>query len=133
MSRHEPDSCPFCHPRPESVIRETEHARVLADGFPIAQGHTLVVPRAHIASLFDVDAATYRAIWDLVDEVRADLQERLRPDGFNIGLNDGEAAGQTVMHAHVHVIPRFDGDVDDPRGGVRWVIPHKARYWASGG
>ena len=65
----------------------------------------------------------------LVSEVRQQLADELNPDGFNIGLNDGEAAGQTVMHAHIHVIPRWNGDVPDPRGGVRWIIPDKARYW----
>lgn len=68
-------------------------------------------------------------MWKLVAEVRSRLTDDLQPDGFNIGLNDGEAAGQTVMHAHIHVIPRWKGDVPDPRGGVRWIIPDKARYW----
>jgi len=110
-------------------LRETEHARVLLDGFPVSEGHTLIVPRRHVASLFDLEAEEIEAIWHLVSEVRRDLAERLSPDGFNVGLNDGEAAGQTVMHAHVHVIPRFAGDVPDPRGGVRYVVPDRARYW----
>ena len=68
-------------------------------------------------------------MWRLVDRVRASLAAELDPDGFNVGVNDGAAAGQTVAHAHVHVIPRFEGDVADPRGGVRWVVPDRARYW----
>ena len=68
-------------------------------------------------------------MWDLVSQVRARLVEDLQPDAFTIGVNDGVAAGQTVPHAHVHVIPRWGGDVPDPRGGVRWVIPGKADYW----
>ncbi len=122
-------NCPFCHPDPRRSLRETEHARVLLDGFPVSEGHTLIVPRRHVASLFDLEAEEIEAIWHLVSEVRRDLAERLSPDGFNVGLNDGEAAGQTVMHAHVHVIPRFAGDVPDPRGGVRYVVPDRARYW----
>lgn len=69
-------------------------------------------------------------MWSIVAEVRADLQKRHQPDGFNIGLNDGASAGQTVMHAHIHIVPRYAGDVADPRGGVRWVIPAKADYWS---
>ncbi len=122
-------SCPFCHPDPGRLVQETEHARVLLDGFPVSDGHTLIVPRRHVASLFDLEPEEIDAIWSLAADVRRELAARLAPDGFNVGLNDGEAAGQTVMHAHVHVIPRFAGDVPDPRGGVRWLLPDKARYW----
>jgi diadenosine tetraphosphate (Ap4A) HIT family hydrolase len=89
----------------------------------------LVIPRRHCRGLFDLDADEYAAIWRLVRDVRHALYERLQPDGFNVGANDGTAAGQTVPHAHVHVIPRFDGDVPDPRGGLRWVVPDRAAYW----
>jgi diadenosine tetraphosphate (Ap4A) HIT family hydrolase len=83
----------------------------------------------HVASLFDRPAEEQAALWWLVAEVRSRLQAQLKPAGFNIGVNDGQAAGQTVDHAHIHVIPRYNGDVADPRGGVRWIIPDKARYW----
>jgi len=99
----------------------------------VSDGHTLVLPRRHVASLYDLDHDEQRAIWAMVGEVRSELAERVRPDGFNVGLNDGKAAGQTVAHAHVHVIPRFNGDVADPRGGVRWVLPAKAAYWTGEG
>jgi diadenosine tetraphosphate (Ap4A) HIT family hydrolase len=102
---------------------------VLRDGFPISRGHTLIVPNRHIECLFDLAGEEYQAIWDLVAEFRAVLAAEFKPDGFNVGVNEGYAAGQTIMHAHVHLIPRFSGDVKDPRGGVRWVIPHKAPYW----
>jgi diadenosine tetraphosphate (Ap4A) HIT family hydrolase len=121
--------CPFCNPDPERIITSTPHAIALRDGFPLAEGHTLVLPRRHVASLYDLTPEEQAAVWHLVAEIRSRLQRELTPDGFNIGLNDGEAAGQTVMHAHVHVIPRRHGDVPDPRGGVRWILPDRAAYW----
>ena len=121
--------CPFCDPEPDRVVASSDHAVALLDGYPVSEGHTLVVPTKHAASLFDLSPEEQAAVWTLVREVRDHLQSALSPDGFNIGLNDGEAAGQTVLHAHVHVIPRHRGDVPDPRGGVRWVIPDRAAYW----
>ena len=121
--------CPFCDPEPGLLWFENRIARVIRDAFPISRGHTLVVPKVHIPSLFDLQPESQAALWSLVGEVRQRLTEEVHPDGFNVGLNDGQSAGQTVMHAHIHVIPRSDGDVPDPRGGVRWIIPKKARYW----
>ncbi len=123
------ENCPFCNPTSEHVWLEDEAGRVIWDGFPISKGHSLVVPRFHISSLFDLEPETQAALWKMVGKVRSRLDEEFQPDGFNIGLNDGEVAGQTVMHAHIHVVPRWKGDVPDPRGGVRWIIPDKARYW----
>ena len=124
--------CPFCRLRSDRILLENEFAAAFPDGFPLAPGHTLVVPKRHVASLFELPDGERAAVWALVAEVRASLLARLRPDGFNVGLNDGPAAGQTVPHAHVHVIPRRHGDVADPRGGVRWVVPDRAAYWAGG-
>ena len=124
--------CPFCNPEASRIRLENEVAVAVLDGFPVAEGHTLVVPRRHVASLFDLAVEEQEALWRLVALVRAGLCDGLKPDGFNIGVNDGVAAGQTVMHAHVHVIPRRSGDVADPRGGVRWVVPGKAAYWVEG-
>ena len=121
--------CPFCDLQADRVWAENEKALALYDGYPLAEGHTLVVPREHVASLFDLGVDEQMAVWRLVAEVRSILAERFGPDGFNVGLNDGQAAGQTVSHAHVHVVPRYSGDVPDPRGGVRWIIPKKAVYW----
>jgi diadenosine tetraphosphate (Ap4A) HIT family hydrolase len=104
-------------------------AVALHDGFPVSPGHTLIVPRRHIASPSEATPEEFAAIWSLLIEARAGIERELKPDGFNIGVNDGRAAGQTVMHLHVHLIPRFAGDSPDPRGGVRWVLPEKARYW----
>ncbi|RIK08278.1 MAG: HIT family protein [Acidobacteria bacterium] len=124
------DECPFCDRIGDGdFIAESDVAVAFADKFPVSRGHALVVPRHHAASLFEISQAEIEDVWGLVSHVRSILQGDLAPDGFNIGLNDGEAAGQTVGHAHVHVIPRYKGDVPDPRGGVRWVFPDKAAYW----
>lgn len=101
------------------------------DNFPVAPGHTLVVTRRVIADWFAATVDEQRAILELIDEVKRQLDAELHPDGYNVGFNAGVAAGQTVMHLHVHVIPRYAGDLDDPRGGIRWVIPAKAKYWES--
>ena len=122
-------SCPFCALARDRILMETEYAVAFFDGFPVAEGHTLIVPRRHVASLYELSAPEQGAVWELVRRVREQLLARLSPDGFNIGLNDGTAVGQTVMHTHVHVVPRWKGDVPDPRGGVRWVLPERARYW----
>lgn len=125
----ESDKCPFCNLASDKSFSQSSIAIALRDAFPVARGHTLIVPREHVASIFDLSEADYAQLWKLVAEVRATLVEQLSPPGFNIGINDGEAAGQTVPHAHIHVIPRYQGDVLDPRGGVRWIIPEKAVYW----
>lgn len=123
------DACPFCEPPTERLISESEAALALYDGLPVSPGHALVVPRRHVASWNEATPDEKSAIWREVDAVRDLLASRHRPDAFNIGLNDGIAAGQTVMHIHVHIIPRYSGDVGDPRGGVRWVVPNRAKYW----
>ena len=126
MAAHD---CPFCRFDKHRIRLESEFAVAVHDGFPITEGHTLVIPTRHVVSLFELSEEEQTALWKFVAEVRAQLATDFRTDGFNIGLNDGISAGQTVMHAHVHVIPRRNGDVADPRGGVRWVMPDKARYW----
>ena len=125
-------TCPFCEISPELVIAENGLARATPDAYPISPGHTLIVPRRHVASWFDATPEEQQAIMDLVTRVKAELDHDRRPDGYNIGINDGAAAGQTVMHLHVHLIPRYTLDVDDPRGGVRYAIPDKGNYKAPG-
>jgi diadenosine tetraphosphate (Ap4A) HIT family hydrolase len=125
--------CPFCQLDQLNTVRTDQHAIAFRDRFPVSHGHTLVIPRSHVESLYDAPSAERRAVWQLVEAVRAELARELRPDGFTIGINDGAAAGQTVGHAHVHIIPRYSGDVPDPRGGIRWVIPQAAPYWSEGG
>ena len=124
-----PANCPFCNLDPARILLENAVGIAIYDGFPVANGHALVIPRQHVASPFDLTADEQAALWRLVAEVRAKLQTVFCPEGFNIGINDGQAAGQTVAHAHIHVIPRYSDDVADPRGGIRWIIPDKARYW----
>jgi diadenosine tetraphosphate (Ap4A) HIT family hydrolase len=128
----DPHDCPFCRLDTDRIRVESAFAVACPDGFPVIRGHTLVLPKRHVASLFDLPEQEQAAVWQLVARVRALLLAELEPDGFTVGLNDGPAAGQTVLHAHVHVIPRRRGDVADPRGGVRWVLPAKAAYWAGG-
>lgn len=122
-------TCPFCSQPKESCVAQTSTVRAFRDSFPVSKGHTLVVPVRHVASIFDLTADELAELWRVVAQVRQQLADEFHPDGFNIGVNDGTAAGQTVPHAHVHVIPRYTGDVSDPRGGVRWVFPTKADYW----
>jgi diadenosine tetraphosphate (Ap4A) HIT family hydrolase len=123
------EACPFCSPEPRRVVGESSLAIAMRDAFPVSPGHTLIVPRRHIASPLEATSDELAAIWSLLVEARAAIERELKPEGFNIGINDGLAAGQTVMHLHVHLMPRFAGDSPDPRGGVRWVLPEKARYW----
>ncbi len=109
-------------------IASNDLAFAIRDGFPVTDGHTLVITRRLVASWFDATPAERAALLDLVDQVRRRLDETHRPDGYNIGVNVGAAAGQTVPHLHLHVIPRYRGDMPDPRGGVRHVIPWKGNY-----
>jgi diadenosine tetraphosphate (Ap4A) HIT family hydrolase len=122
-------SCPFCTLPAQRVHRENELAIWLFDGFPVSPGHSLVVPKRHIASFFEATQDERSAMLQLLDEAQVFVRARWSPDAFNIGINDGPAAGQTVGHLHMHLIPRYNGDVPDPRGGVRWVLPEKADYW----
>lgn len=125
-------SCPFCDLASDHVLEETEHSVAISDAFPLASGHSLIIPKQHVESLFELDSRELADVWSLVAVVRRRLSERFNPDGFTIGINDGVAAGQTVPHAHVHVIPRYLGDDADPRGGIRKVIPARAPYWEEG-
>jgi diadenosine tetraphosphate (Ap4A) HIT family hydrolase len=104
-------------------------AVVVRDAYPVAPGHKLVIPRRHVESFFELQHAEQIAMLSLLDQARNDVELEFAPDGYTIGINDGAAAGQTVPHVHLHLIPRHRGDVEDPRGGVRWVLPALARYW----
>ena len=122
-------TCPFCSLPRDRILHERETAFAIRDGFPVSPGHTLVIPKRHVASLFEVTDAERIDLMSLLVAARDDLDREFRPAGYNIGINDGAAAGQTVPHLHIHLIPRYAGDRDDPRGGVRWVLPDKAAYW----
>ena len=123
-------ACIFCSST-LTIIADNEFAIAVADRFPVSPGHTLIIPKRHIASLFEATVEERTALFDLLYAMRSRLQAELKPNGFNIGINDGAAAGQTVMHLHIHLIPRYAGDVPDPRGGVRWIFPDKAAYWVT--
>jgi diadenosine tetraphosphate (Ap4A) HIT family hydrolase len=111
------------------VLHGNDLAVALRDEYPVSRGHALIVPRRHVRSWFDATENERAALLELVDRIRERLEASARkPDGYNIGINDGEAAGQTVWHLHIHLIPRYHGDVDDPRGGVRHVIPGRGNY-----
>jgi diadenosine tetraphosphate (Ap4A) HIT family hydrolase len=112
-----------------NLVAANELAAAFPDAFPLNDGHCLIVPRRHEADFLALTAEEQAAIWALVPAVRRHVEQTGAPDGYNIGINVGEAAGQTVAHAHLHVIPRYRADVPDPRGGIRWIIPAKAQYW----
>ena len=124
--------CPFCEriAEREDLYATTEFAVAFPDGFPVSDGHTLVVPKRHVARAEQLERAEWAGLFDLVREVSRELASLPGVEGVNVGVNSGEAAGQTVGHAHVHVIPRRPDDVEDPRGGIRWVIPDRADYWS---
>jgi diadenosine tetraphosphate (Ap4A) HIT family hydrolase len=122
--------CPFCSLSVELVIVRGRLTTTIRDTYPVSPGHTLVIPNRHVASFFEISDEEQAEVLAAVREAKLALDADLHPDGFNIGLNVGPAAGQTVMHAHVHVIPRFQGDVADPRGGVRHCIPGRGYYEA---
>jgi len=110
------------------TIAENDLAVAFYDRFPVSPGHSLIIPRRHVASYFSLDQDELRCIHELAFSCRRILLENHHPDGFNVGVNAGLAAGQTIFHCHLHLIPRYDGDVAEPRGGVRGVIPEKQVY-----
>lgn len=123
-----PTHCPFCTPDSARLIFEADRFIGLWDGFPVSPGHALVIPRRHIATWFDATREEQVALLDGIEQARQEILRRHQPDGFNIGINVHAAAGQTVFHLHIHVIPRYSGDIPDPRGGVRNVIPQRGNY-----
>ena len=121
----------FCMTSPflnKDRIIENEYAFAIYDGFPVAKGHSLVVPKRQVKEIFELNKEEYESCFELVRKVKDLLITKFKPEGFNIGVNCGEVAGQTVFHAHIHVIPRYKGDVPNPRGGVRNIIPGKGDY-----
>ena len=122
-------NCPFCSIDERRIILENKTLMAIRDGFPVSHGHTLIIPKRHIASFFETSKEEREAIVEAVEQCKLILDKEFNPDGYNIGINDGVMAGQTVMHLHIHLIPRYKGDSSDPRGGIRWIFPGKARYW----
>ncbi len=121
--------CPFCAPdSSRELITESATVYAMLDKYPVSPGHALVIPKQHVSDYFDLPERTKAACWAVVDRTKMLLSQRFHPDGFNVGINVGQSAGQTVPHVHIHLIPRYNGDVQNPRGGVRGVIPDKADY-----
>lgn len=120
------NNCVFCNPT--DIVINGEYAYSRLDGFPVSEGHCLVIPKRHVGSIDELDDMELKDLYSVLHQTKILLIETYLPDGFNIGINEGEAAGQTVPHLHIHLIPRYEGDVVCPRGGVRGVIPSKKEY-----
>ena len=118
--------CPFCDP--SGIIVENDLAFAIYDRYPVSQGHILVIPRRHFPDLFEATPEELMALAELTRQVREYADDEFAPDGYNIGINSGRAAGQSIMHLHIHFIPRYSGGRRDPKGGVRGVIPKKQKY-----
>ena len=120
--------CIFCNISQDRRITENDHCFAIYDDFPVSKGHTLIIPKRHVADYFDLTEDEVMAMQALMRDIKAKIDAELSPDGYNIGINVNAAAGQTVFHVHMHLIPRYVGDVENPRGGVRGVIPAKQKY-----
>ena len=120
------NNCIFCNPT--DIVINGEYAYSRLDGFPVSEGHCLIIPKRHVGSIDELDDMELKDLYSVLHQTKVLLLETYLPDGFNIGINEGEAAGQTVPHLHIHLIPRYEGDVVCPRGGVRGVIPSKKEY-----
>lgn len=121
--------CIFCNlSKDKEIITENDLAIAFYDSFPVNPGHVLIIPKRHVANYFDLTVEECAAMQALLKVVQTKVEECFHPDGYNIGVNVNAAAGQSVFHVHMHLIPRFNGDVEDPKGGVRGVIPSKQKY-----
>ena len=128
MKSHK-DECLFCQVELNLVVAENELCYARKDGFPVTEFHTLIIPKRHIANYIDLHQPEINAIHQMLEKIQKEIEERDDSvTGFNIGINVGEDAGQSIFHVHVHLIPRRKGDVENPRGGVRGVIPDKQKY-----
>ena len=121
--------CRFCNLSCTDIVIANELAVVSRDSYPVSPGHTLVIPKRHVGSFFDTTTEERLALMELIDQAKLALDREFHPAAYNLGLNDGPAAGQSIPHVHFHLIPRYEGDRTDARGGVRWVLPEKAKYW----
>jgi len=129
QSQHNGKSCEFCEVESKRMIAKDELAFAIYDKFPVTPLHILIIPKRHVSSFFDLDDSEIGSILKLLTQMRTTiLAEDSAVEGFNIGVNVGEMAGQTIFHCHIHLIPRRHGDVENPRGGVRGVIPRKQSY-----
>ncbi|MBW4574237.1 MAG: HIT domain-containing protein [Aphanothece sp. CMT-3BRIN-NPC111] len=122
--RNSTNKCIFCNPHKNLILlTESATAYAMLDGYPVSQGHALIIPKRHVANYFQLPFKEQSACWFMVNKVQEILNKEFHPDGFNVGMNVNRAAGQRMMHANIHVIPRYKGDAVDARGGMRYVIP----------
>ena len=123
-------NCIFCDFKndKEKVVLENDLAYAIFDGFPINKGHMLIIPKRHAETYFDLTEDEIKAMNELVFKAKKLIDDKYKPDGYNIGLNCGEYAGQTVFHCHMHIIPRYKGDTPNPRGVVRNIIKGQSKY-----
>ena len=119
--------CVFCN-NIEPIITESEYWYAIYDKYPVSKGHTLLITKRHISSFFDLTSEETKQMYDIIKYIKSKLDIEYFPDGYNIGINCGKAAGQTIPHCHIHIIPRYNDDVENPTGGVRGVIPNKQKY-----
>jgi diadenosine tetraphosphate (Ap4A) HIT family hydrolase len=126
------EGCAFC-----DIEKRIDESRIIyqdstwiaiLDGYPVSEGHTLLIPKRHCETYFDLNYLELESLGVTIGIVKRLLDTKYHPNGYNVGVNCGEAAGQTIMHCHVHIIPRYNGDCENPRGGVRGVIPNKMSY-----
>ncbi len=120
--------CPFCAITQDKYVEETALVYAKRDIYPVSPGHTLIIPKRHFATFFEATQQERLELISTLEKAKQALQAEFNPDGFNIGINEGKAGGQTVMHLHIHLIPRYTGDMDDPQGGVRGCIPERQKY-----
>ena len=124
------DDCLFCsiYENKTGIVYENANFFTQFDKYPVTPGHAEVIPKRHVVSFFDLHENELPALLDALTKMRKTIDEKHNPDAYNIGVNDGEKAGRTIHHLHVHLIPRYKGDVENPRGGVRHIIPGKGDY-----
>jgi diadenosine tetraphosphate (Ap4A) HIT family hydrolase len=122
--------CIFCeiYETKSRIILQNSYAYAISDQYPVSQGHTLIILKSHVPSIFEASSEEITAIFDLAIQIQKLLSKQYNPDGYNVGFNDLKAAGQSIPHCHMHIIPRYQGDVKNPRGGIRGVIPGKQNY-----
>jgi diadenosine tetraphosphate (Ap4A) HIT family hydrolase len=126
------DNCPFCNIEKTAdksrIVYQDDTWIAIYDNYPVSQGHVLLIPKRHVETFFNLNMIELGSLGVTIGIIKMILDKKFHPDGYNIGANCGEAAGQTVMHCHIHIIPRYKGDMDNPRGGVRGCIPEKQKY-----
>lgn len=121
--------CIFCNPKEDEILAENDFALILKDNSPVSDGHCIIIPKRHMKTQFELTTEENQAVFKLIKEAKEIiLKQGFQPAGYNIGSNNGLAAGQSVFHLHIHIIPRYTGDSEQPKGGIRQVLPKTAQY-----